>query len=461
MASDAKVLYDSDSSVDYVSGNFMMVGGGRGGFVSDYVGYERTAEPVSLYCRPEFHAYYAYKPGTITLQPSYRGEAVGGPYVIIIEEPVITTNAPETVTAGSTLNLDTALTNTSLENLKTADYDNPDNYDSIGWYLDSISSDNNRHIAYKPSVTIIEGEDLVTQSNQDYSNTLTSSETLTFHKAGTVRLKISYNQYITIGKDQIEYEDGTPTGNMRVYNPEKIITIQVTDDSVPSQPVITTDETTGIKLEAEAGVVPPDTVLKAEQVKEGGNFVIINNALQTTSDKWVAYDISLLSNNAEIQPSGKVTVSIPRPRGLNMNKMVLYHVAEDGTLTQIPFALDGTKDNILFETDHFSLYAVVEAGNTTEQPSSSSSAAPGNDATVSTGVSSVPNNSATASEAVSSTPGNSAATSETASTAPSNDNVPKTGGDSHVLIFVVLILASACALLLVFITNKKHIRQAK
>ncbi len=405
----------------------------------------------------EFHAYYAYKPGTITLQPSYRGEAVGSPYMITIEEPVITTNAPETVTAGSTLNLDTALTNTSLENLKTADYDNPDNYNSIGWYLDSISSDNNRHIAYKPSVTIIEGEDLVTQSNQDYSNTLTSSETLTFHKAGTVRLKISYNQYITIGKDQIEYsEDGTPTGKMRVYNPEKIITIQVVDNHSSNQPVTTTDEGTGIKLEAAPGVLPPDTVIKAEQVQEGGNFVIINNALQTTSDKWVAYDISLLSNNAEIQPSGKVTVSIPRPRGLNMNKMVLYHVAEDGTLTQIPFVLDGTKDNLLFETDHFSLYAVVEKRDSSEPSSPASS--PSIDATVSTGASSIPGNDTTTSEAVSSIPGNSAATSETASNAPGNDNVPKTGGESHVLIFVVLIIVSACALLLVFIINKKHIR---
>lgn len=392
------------------------------------------------------------------------------PYMITIEEPVITTNAPETVTAGSTLNLDTALTNTSLENLKTADYDNPDKYGQDGWgnkyYLESSQAQNNRFIAYKPSVTIIEGADFVTQSDQDYSSTLTSSETLTFHKAGTVKLKISYTQYITDEYNQLVHELVTdpetgkihlePTGEQYTYNPEKIITIQVVDNHSSNQPVTTTDEGTGIKLEAAPGVLPPDTVIKAEQVQEGGNFVIINNALQTTSDKWVAYDISLLSNNAEIQPSGKVTVSIPRPRGLNMNKMVLYHVAEDGTLTQIPFVLDGTKDNLLFETDHFSLYAVVEKRDSSEPSSPASS--PSIDATVSTGASSIPGNDTTTSEAVSSIPGNSAATSETASNAPGNDNVPKTGGESHVLIFVVLIIVSACALLLVFIINKKHIR---
>ena len=51
---------------------------------------------------------------------------------------------------------------------------------------------------------------------------------------------------------------------------------------------------------------------------------------------------------------------MPVPRGMNKAKMALFHVAEDGTLTQIPFALDETKDHLIFETDHFSLYAVAE-----------------------------------------------------------------------------------------------------
>ena len=119
------------------------------------------------------------------------------------------------------------------------------------------------------------------------------------------------------------------------------------------------DADTGVKIEAEPGVVPPDTTIQVEEVKEGGNFTIINDALAQTSHKWVAYDISLQSNNVKIQPNGKVKVTIPRPMGLNKNKMVLYHVADDGTLTQIPFTLDD-KGNVVFETDHFSLYVVAE-----------------------------------------------------------------------------------------------------
>lgn len=136
------------------------------------------------------------------------------------------------------------------------------------------------------------------------------------------------------------------------------VTVAAEAENTP--PIAIDDEKTGIKLETDDGVVPPDTVIQAEPVTEGGNFTIVNDALAQTSRKWVAYDISLLSDNVKIQPSGKVKITMPVPKGMNKNKMALFHVAEDGTLTQIPFALDETKDHLIFETDHFSLYAVAE-----------------------------------------------------------------------------------------------------
>ena len=137
----------------------------------------------------------------------------------------------------------------------------------------------------------------------------------------------------------------------------------------PDNPFDKNDPDTGVKIEAAPGIVPPDTVLKAEEVKEGGNFTIINDALAQTSHKWMAYDISLQSSGTEIQPIGKVKVTIPVPQGLNMNKMALYHVAADGTLTQIPFTLDSNKKNLIFETDHFSLYVLAEKTETDSESS--------------------------------------------------------------------------------------------
>ena len=162
------------------------------------------------------------------------------------------------------------------------------------------------------------------------------------------------------------------------YDPEKIgkqtltvtyggrqitFDVTVTAEAEDKPPVAIDDKETGIKLETDGGVVPPDTVIQAKPVTEGGNFTIVNDALAQTSHKWVAYDISLLSDNVKIQPNGKVKITMPVPKGLNKNKMALFHVADDGTLTQIPFTLDANKQNLIFETDHFSLYAVAETND--------------------------------------------------------------------------------------------------
>lgn len=230
----------------------------------------------------------------------------------------------------------------------------------------------------------------MTQSNQDYTNTLTSSETLTFKKAGIVKLKVTYTQF----------ELGNPDAQ-GTYNPEKIITIQVTDDSttvnpptesqpsgsrpsdstsgssgtsstaessasdssegettvappptlppVEEQPVVVTDDETGIKIGAEEGVLPPDTSL----VVEPSNFVLTDAA-----GKFTAFDISLENSGAKIQPNGKVQVSIPIPAGYDRERLTVYHIAEDGAKTELPCAVTG--DAVTFETDHFSLYVVAE-----------------------------------------------------------------------------------------------------
>lgn len=397
------------NEIDYIGLNKIAVGDHAGDGPWDViVDKEGNANSRSI----ARFIYRVYRPGIITYQPGYyyadtKDEiyngtpiSIGDPIRIIVEEPIITHNAPSTIKVGSNLTLKTELTNTALTNKKVSEYTEEIEHDTDPHYIPN--NDNIHTVAYRPIVEVVEGQSLVKQSGQDYTNTLHTSETLSFYGAGTVKLKVTYRQINTCCLI-------TEKRDTR-YNPEKTITIKVTDNTVPPTssttassgtttssenstsssssastssttsditsdttsstgvPVTTIDEETGIQLEAEPGVVPPDTVIQAEEVKDGGNFVIINNALEQTSDKWVAYDISLISNQAEIQPNGNVKITIPRPKGLNMNKMVLYHVADDGTLTQIPFTMDKTKDNLIFETDHFSLYAVVESETAVNNP---------------------------------------------------------------------------------------------
>ena len=74
--------------------------------------------------------------------------------------------------------------------------------------------------------------------------------------------------------------------------------------------------------------------------------------------KYTVLDISLLKNGVAVQPIGKVTVSIALPEGYDSNKCKVYHIATDGTVTDMNAVCAGGK--ISFDTDHFSQYAIVE-----------------------------------------------------------------------------------------------------
>ncbi len=386
--------------------NFCSLEGGLGGASGGLVGDDRIAGPqlYAYYGMEDLGISYACKPGKLSVDISYAKKKMGELGSIIIEEPVITADAPASVKVGSVLNLTTALTNTSLKNLKVSEYEERNSY---GQYCGGENP-----VAYMPSVSILEGQDCVTQSDQDYSNTLTSSETLTFKKAGTVKLKVTYAQIAVYGQyDKEQFEK-------IAYNPEKIITIQVTDGSgttapatggsttgtapaanppssagssaggsttggsagvsqspapgesspaadpsaagtgsapapslppVEERPVVLTDGETGIQIGAEEGVLPPDTAL----VVKPADFVLTDAAGQFT-----AFDISLENGGARIQPDGRVQVSIPIPAGYDRERLAVYHIAEDGTRTELPSAVVG--EAITFETAHFSLYVVAE-----------------------------------------------------------------------------------------------------
>lgn len=236
----------------------------------------------------------AYVPTTFTLQPGYQyyetvkddigytdyvpvteWKNIGDPITIKVEEPVIETNAPTRIKNGETLDLTTELTNTALSNTDTAYYLDENNY-ALYYYgeddefFEKILIDDDTHKAhmpaYQPSVEIIEGQDLVKQSNQDYSNTLKSSETLTFTGTGTVKLKVKYNQFITCNNCQHatewdkENQELIDMGYDITYSPEKIITIQVTEDDVTDPSTASDPDST------ERGKEPGTDTAKSEVV---------------------------------------------------------------------------------------------------------------------------------------------------------------------------------------------------
>lgn len=183
------------------------------------------------------------------------GKKVADFPAITIEEPVITNNLPDQVFAGQSLSFSTALTNTYYENEKVDELLKQGGYD---YY---------HHVGFRPKVEVLEGN--VLQSNQDYTNTLTSSETLTFPSPGRVQLKITYESIhstVNEGMNRMCEEEGCYDN---IYSPSTIVTFDVQE--APPAVTASVDKTLYAPNETiTASITTPGTVEKAYFVSETG-----------------------------------------------------------------------------------------------------------------------------------------------------------------------------------------------
>ena len=167
---------------------------------------------------PTFHGFYAVSPGTMKFHLEVRNMAtnesiaIGEPYEVTIEEPVISTNAPEKVYVGDTITLKSELQNTDLQNEEIGPYKDQlkTKKDDLFYYISD-------HMVYEPEFILESGRDLIDCSEGDFSQMLTASEKLTFKKAGTVKIRVRY-QHLKLNTEMWDF-----------YSPEKTITIQVRD----------------------------------------------------------------------------------------------------------------------------------------------------------------------------------------------------------------------------------------
>ena len=103
----------------------------------------------------------------------------------------------------------------------------------------------------------------------------------------------------------------------------------------------------------------PTTSLTVEKL-DPSNIASANFAVGGKVKNALYYDISLIRNSVKIQPDGTVTVKIRIPDGVAPEKCKVYHVTDDPVdpLVKFTSSLDG--NYIVFETDHFSEFAVLE-----------------------------------------------------------------------------------------------------
>ena len=123
--------------------------------------------------------------------------------------------------------------------------------------------------------------------------------------------------------------------------------------------VVLRHEPCGVIVSATTKEIRPDTVLAVEEVDptnyEGTNFAV-GGSIRSLH----FYDINLVYETVVVQPDGTVTVKIKLADGVDPKKCKVYHVTEDIVNPLVRFASTIDGNYIVFETDHFSEFAVIE-----------------------------------------------------------------------------------------------------
>lgn len=123
--------------------------------------------------------------------------------------------------------------------------------------------------------------------------------------------------------------------------------------------VILRNEPNGVIVSATAKEIYPTTVLTVDKL-DPSNYETADFAVGGYIKSVQYYDINLIRDSVKVQPDGTVFVKIKIPSGVKPEKCRVYHVTEDPVdpLVRFSSSLDG--NYIVFETDHFSEFAVIE-----------------------------------------------------------------------------------------------------
>lgn len=105
------------------------------------------------------------------------------------------------------------------------------------------------------------------------------------------------------------------------------------------------------------GNVGNDTVCQVFRVSNDDTIISILNDDGYDHQECEMYNICLVKDDQIVQPNGKVTVRIPIPKGMKGDTCTVYRKETNGSWTIITARKEG--NYLVFETDHFSLYAVV------------------------------------------------------------------------------------------------------
>lgn len=126
------------------------------------------------------------------------------------------------------------------------------------------------------------------------------------------------------------------------------------------------DTTTGISVETSEGVFAEGTTTSFTVItKDDGNYESVKNAVADKGSKFAAYNIQYVLNGATALANGEYTLLLPNADKLSADNMLVLHIAEDGTVTEKEFTVNGD-DKVAVKTAESGTYVVVDTSATEE-----------------------------------------------------------------------------------------------
>jgi len=195
---------------------------------------------------------------------------------------------------------------------------------------------------------------------------------------------LSYNLYQTLRTRGMEvvltFADGTEElleeGMFRVagYDPtvtgEQTVTVTYGDFeatfqvTVDEAQMVITNNVEQVEISGSHAAIEVGTQVIVDKVEEPEIDLVLPEIPAIIQEYTsVIFDISMEKNGETVQPNDEVLVSIPVPEHMNKHACRVFHFDDNGNVTDMDaYYEDG---RMVFITEHFSYYAVVEVGGTT------------------------------------------------------------------------------------------------
>lgn len=101
------------------------------------------------------------------------------------------------------------------------------------------------------------------------------------------------------------------------------------------------------------------TTVKVEEISDGNTLQIVNNAMKTVAEKYIAYEFSATQDGVSVQPNGKLTIIFTIPEGYS-NNVAVFYMAKNGTLEKINTTINKAERTATVELEHFSIYILAD-----------------------------------------------------------------------------------------------------